>query len=74
MEFSFTELYEHAATIQIPSQAKDIQTAIRSAVNNLWGYKLIERVGLGRYRIVVNGLLDLQVQQEKAYQEMNKVP
>lgn len=71
MEFSLTALFEHAAGIQIPSKSKNREKTIRNAVDSLWGYKLIEKVDSGKYRIVVNGLLDLQVQQEKAYQEMD---
>lgn len=73
MEFSFTELYEHAAGIQIPTKSKDKKRVIQNALYSLRGYELIEHMQHDRYRIVADGLLDLQVQQERAYQEMEKV-
>ena len=72
MEFSFTELYEHAASIQIPTKSKDKKRVIQNALYCLRGHKLIEHIQRDRYRIVADRLLDLEVQQERTYQEMDK--
>lgn len=70
MDFSFTELFDHVSAIHIPTQAKNKKNAIRNVVYSLHGHQLIEQIGRGRYRIIADGLLHLQVQLERAYQEM----